>query len=95
MSNLEKGLQAFTNQNYNETLALLKPLADQGNAEAQCIIGNLYHLGLGVEQDIKQAIKWYQESAQQGYIIAFNNLETIYLMENIENKLLTEDFKIA
>jgi TPR repeat protein len=95
MSNLEKGLQAFTNQNYNETLALLKPLADQGNAEAQCIIGNLYHLGLGVEQDIKQAIKWYQESAQQGYIIAFNNLETIYLMENIENELLTEDFKIA
>ncbi len=84
MSNLEKGLQAFENKNYSETLALLKPLAEQGNAEAQCIIGNLYHLGLGIEKDIKQAIKWYSKSAQQGYVIAMNNLNTIYIMENID-----------
>jgi TPR repeat protein len=83
MSNLEKGLQAFANQNYSETLALLKPLAEQGNAEAQCIIGNLYHLGLGIDQNIKEAIKWYLKSAQQGYPIAINNFKTICIMENI------------
>jgi TPR repeat protein len=84
MFNLEKGLQAFENQNYSETLLLLKPLAEQGNSEAQCIIGNLYHLGLGIEKDIKQAIKWYSKSAQQAYPIAINNLNTIYIMENID-----------
>jgi TPR repeat protein len=83
MSNLEKGLSAFANQNYSKTLLLLKPLAKEGNAEAQCIIGNLYHLGLGVEKDIEKAIKWYIKSAQQGYVIAMNNLNTIKIMENI------------
>ncbi len=84
MSNLEKGLQAFERQEYNNTLILLKPLAEKGHAEAQCILGNLYHLGLGVETNIQEAIKWYKKSAQQGYCIAENNLNTIYLMEEEE-----------
>ena len=80
MSNLEKGLQAFEDKNYGETLTLLKPIAEKGHSEAQCIIGNLYHLGLGVERNIQEAIKWYRKSAQQGYSIAENNLNTIYVM---------------
>ena len=44
-------------------------------------MGNLYHLGLGVERNIEEAIKWYRKSAQQGYRIAENNLKTIYVME--------------
>ncbi|MBD2811441.1 hypothetical protein ID853_11240, partial [Xenorhabdus sp. Vera] len=34
-------------------------LANQGNAEAQSYIGYLYHFGLGVTQDYKEAVKWY------------------------------------
>ncbi len=84
MSNLEKGLQAFEHKKYGDTLILLKPLAEKGHAEAQCILGNLYHLGLGVEKNIQEAVKWYKKSAQQGYCIAENNLNTIYLMEGKE-----------
>lgn len=93
MSNLEKGLLAFEQENYSETLILLKPLAENGHSEAQCILGNIYHLGLGVEPNIKEAIKWYQKSAKQGYLIAQNNLNTIYLMEKINAEvLLTGNF---
>lgn len=86
MSNLQKGLQAFAQKNYSETLTLLKPLAEDGHSEAQCILGNIYHLGLGVDSNIQEAIKWYQKSAKQGYSIAENNLNTIYLMEEMTSE---------
>lgn len=78
MSNLEKGLAAFYSQDYTTALNLLKPLADEGNAEAQCVIANMHHLGLGVERNILEAIKWYRKSSELGYAIASNNLAGIY-----------------
>jgi TPR repeat protein len=79
MSDLEKGMTAFNTQNYTQVFTLLKPLAEQGNAEAQCIIASMYHLGLGVKISIKEAIQWYIKSADRGYGIASNNLAGIYL----------------
>lgn len=92
MSNFEKGLQAFEEKKYKETLTLLKPLAQEGNSEAQCILGNIYHLGLGINPNIQEAIKWYQKSEKQGYSIAENNLNIIYLMEEIGKQALTGNF---
>ena len=80
MTTLEKGIDAFGSENYVEALHLLKPLAEQGNAEAQCIIANIYHLGLGVDKNGSEAIKWYTRSSEQGYAVASNNLAGIYLM---------------
>ena len=77
---LENGIKAFKAQKYTEALNLLQPLANHGNAEAQCIIGNIYHLGLGVEKNGSEALKWYLKSAKQGDPIASNNLAGIYLM---------------
>jgi TPR repeat protein len=77
---LVNGIEAFKNRSYIESLKLLTPLAEQGNAEAQCILGNIYHMGLGVNVDGPKAIKWYQQSAQQGYPIASHSLAGIYLM---------------
>lgn len=79
MSDLEKALDTFYAEDYTQALSLLKPLADRGNAEAQCIIANIYHLGLGVERNILEAIKWYIKATDQGYAIAANNLAGIYL----------------
>jgi TPR repeat protein len=79
MSDLEKGIAAFNSQDYTTAFSLLKPLANEGNAEAQCVIANMHHLGLGVERNILEAIKWYIKSSNQGYAIASNNLAGIYL----------------
>ncbi len=74
MEGLEEGLAAFRDGNYARAKLLLQPIAEQGNAEAQCILGNLYQLGLGVENDNAEAMVWYRKSAEQGYGIASSNL---------------------
>lgn len=78
MSNLSAGLAAFEARNYTNAFELLMPLAEVGNAEAQCIIGNMYDLGLGTDSNTSEAVKWYQKSSEQGYGVASNNLGTIY-----------------
>jgi hypothetical protein len=78
-SDLEKYLTGFKSPNYTKAFKLLKPLAEAGNAEAQCIIANMYHLGLGVEMNLPEAIKWYLKSSQQGSGIASHNLGILYL----------------
>lgn len=78
MSNLTAGLAAFESEDYTNAFELLKPLADQGDAEAQCIIGNMYELGLGLESNVLEAVEWYRKSALQGYGVASNNLGTIF-----------------
>ncbi len=80
MSNLTVGLAAFEIEDYLNAFRLLKPIADQGDAEAQCLIGNMYQLGLGLEKDILEAIKWYKKSAKQGYGVASNNLAEILMV---------------
>lgn len=80
MSNLTAGLAAFEAEDYTNAFILLKPIADRGDAEAQCIVANMYHLGLGLERDILAAVKWYRKSAKQGYGVASNNLGGIFTM---------------
>ena len=78
MSNLSAGLAAFEAEDYVKAFELLKPMGEKGNAEAQCLIGNMYDLGLGRESNALKAVKWYKKSAEQGYGVASNNLGTIY-----------------
>jgi len=80
MSNLTAGLAAFEAEDYTNAFNLLKPIAKQGDAEAQCIVANMYHLGLGLERDVSEAVKWYEKSAEQGYGVASNNLAGIFTM---------------
>ncbi|MGN0730237.1 tetratricopeptide repeat protein [Treponema sp.] len=45
---------------------MIKKLAEQGNAVAQCRLGWMYMEGRGVEQDLKKAVEWYRKAAEQG-----------------------------
>jgi TPR repeat protein len=38
----------------------------------------MYDLGLGLESNALEAVKWYKKSSSQGYGVASNNLGTIY-----------------
>lgn len=78
MSNLTAGLAAFEAEDYTNAFKLLKPIAERGDAEAQCIIANMYHLGLGLERDVLEAVEWYKKSAKQGYSLASNNLAGVF-----------------
>jgi TPR repeat protein len=52
--------------------------AEQGNAEAQNLLGEMYFLGKGVTQDYQEAAKWYRKAAEQGRANAQYNLGFMY-----------------
>ncbi len=63
----QKGLDAYNSRDYATALAELQSFAEQGNARAQWVLGQLYSNGWGISQDYKQAAKWFRLSAEQGY----------------------------
>ncbi len=77
-ADFQEGYDAYLEKDYKTALRELRPLAEQGNAEAQFYMGNMYNNGRGVSQDYKQAAKWYTLSAEQGDDHAQFNLAMLY-----------------
>ncbi|CAN1211292.1 Sel1 repeat family protein [Tumidithrix helvetica PCC 7403] len=94
MEDLENVIDVFKSGDYARALKLLKPFAYQDNSEAQCIVANIYHLGLGVEKNVVEAIKWYKKSAELGYPVASNNLAGIYLIGDSDVEINPEEAAI-
>lgn len=69
---------AAANDDLMQARALWQALAEQGHADSQYRLGELYHDGLGVDADIGAAINWYTLAAEQGHVDAQNNLGIIY-----------------
>ena len=53
----EEGYTAFQKGDYATALQKWKPLADEGNAQAQLSLGTMYDKGQGVPQDYAEAVK--------------------------------------
>ena len=49
------GQAAYSRSDYATAYQLWKPLADEGDARAENMLGNLYDTGQGVKQDIEEA----------------------------------------
>ena len=63
---LAEGLAAYRNKDYATALREFKPLAQEGNARAQLGLGVMYTTGQGVQQDDREAAKWYRLAGEQG-----------------------------
>lgn len=74
----QDGLIAFGNHDYATAIKLLTPVAKQGHALAQNILGIIYQGGLGTPKDDIQALYWYRKAAEQGDSSAQNNLGAMY-----------------
>ena len=74
----EDALAAYDRHEYGTALQLMRPLAEQGSAEAQNGMGALNYHGYGVTQDFKEALKWYRLAAAQGHLNAQVNLGSMY-----------------
>ena len=72
------GWEAYNSGDYSRALFEFKPLAEQGDYNAQFHLGYMYDKGLGVPQDYKTAVKWYTLAAKQGMVNAQNKLGLIY-----------------
>jgi TPR repeat protein len=76
---LVEGKNAYNTGDYKKAAKLLKPLAEQGVADAQSTFGEMYLQGKGVLQDFKEAVKWVRLAAEQGNTIAQSQLGFMYM----------------
>ena len=75
---LEDGFTAFREGNYAKAFNIWKPLAEEGNADAQYNVGLLYMNGLGVEKNSRTARQLFMAAAKQGQADAQYNLGLMY-----------------
>lgn len=60
-------------------LCKLRICAESGDKRCQNQLGLWYEYGIGTEQNISLALKWYEESAKQEYASAYANLGNLYI----------------
>ncbi len=74
----DEGVAAYYRGDYATALREWRPLAEQGNADAQYNLGVMYNNGQGVPEDDAEAVKWFRKAAEQGYAEAQSNLGAMY-----------------
>jgi hypothetical protein len=63
---LEEANKAYATGNYAEATKQYELAAEQGDAKAQFMLGNMHALGQGVVQDYAKAFYWHKLAAEQG-----------------------------
>ena len=62
----EDGLKAYDEGDYVTAFEIWLPLAEQGSAKAQTMIGAMYAGGLGAQKNYSKAVRWSRMAAEQG-----------------------------
>lgn len=78
-SKLQHAVEAFRMGYDQAALAVLQPLADEGNPKAQYWLADIEENGLGVKPDVNAALALLQKSAKQGFVPAERRLGELYL----------------
>lgn len=79
ISPFNKGMIAYQNKDYATALMLWYPLAIQGNAEAQLMLGNLFMREEGIYKNPKKGLYWYEQAIAQNDVKASKTLGLMYL----------------
>ncbi len=79
-ADLASAKRAYEKEDYTTALKELTPLAEQGDAEAQLILGKMYMKGQSVSRDSNQAMRWFKASATQGNADAQFFLGSMYVL---------------
>ena len=66
----EEGMAAYNRGDYVPAMALFRPLARQGNARAQGLIGAMYRKGQGVAKSSAHGFMWLSIAAARGDAVA-------------------------
>ncbi|HMB73758.1 MAG TPA: caspase family protein [Gammaproteobacteria bacterium] len=69
---------AYDRSNYTSAIGVWLPAAEEGDAEAQTVLGEIYERGPTGTPDFTSAALWYGRAAEQGYSRAQFNLGTLY-----------------
>lgn len=75
----EDGMQAKARGDYAQAAALLRPVAQRGEARAQFELSLLYRAGQGVPANARESLRWLRLAAHGGYAPAQSNLGAAYV----------------
>jgi len=65
-ASFREGMIAYGRQDYHSAFAILLPLAQRGDAQAQMLVGFMFADGRGVPRNFVAAAAWYRRSSEQG-----------------------------
>lgn len=74
-----QGVYFLLGHGYESAIQWFRKAADQGHANAQSNLGNMYAHGQGVAKDEVEAVRWYRIAAEQGNSSGQYNLGLMYL----------------
>ena len=66
-ADFDGGMAAFQRGDYETALEEFRALAEQGDADAQAMLGGMYSAGRGVPRNYMEAVKWARLAAEQGH----------------------------
>ena len=67
---VKAGIEAWQKGDYAAGVAIWRPLAEKGDADAQFNVGQAYRLGRGVPTNLSAAQTWFERAANQGHLDA-------------------------
>lgn len=68
------GIDAWQRADYAGAVAIWRPLAEKGDADAEFNLGQAYRLGRGVQTNVAAAKIWFERAANQGHVDAQTTL---------------------
>jgi hypothetical protein len=75
---IEDAIQSMRAGNFAEAYCILKPYAENGDAEAQYNIGWMYMNGYGLAMNDSLALEWWQRASAQGNTDASFSIAMLY-----------------
>ncbi len=77
-ADFDVGLAAYEEGDYAAALRAWRPLANEGDLDAQFYLGEMHLQGKGVPRDFKQAADWLGKAAEAGHPRAQGTLGGLY-----------------
>ena len=71
---VKSGIEAWQRSDYSGAVAIWRPLAEKGDADAEFNLGQAYRLGRGVPINLSAAKTWFERAAGQGHLDAETTL---------------------
>lgn len=89
------GVDAWMQGDYGKAVAIWRPLADAGDADAQYDLGQAYRLGRGVPVDLTTALDYYRKAALAGHVRAQDSYGLLLFQQNRRDEAVPYLLKAA
>jgi len=92
---LEDGAAAYASGDFNRALQILRPLAEEGNADAQFMLGMMYHNGEGVPRSNLHAYVWFSLSMSNSDATSQDFHDAVQALNMTERAMTGADIEIG